>query len=85
MPIVDKTGDGSGDPSSSWFAITPSDSTDLAVKPRALYVGVSGDITMIGIDGVSCLFKAVPVGIWPLRPHRITVAGTAATNILGLI
>ena len=82
--MADKTGDGIGAPATHWFAITPSDSVDLAVVPRGLYVGVSGTLTVIDIDGTSCTFVAAPVGYHPLRPKRVMATGTAATNILGL-
>ena len=34
------------DQASSALAVTPSDSVDLANAPKALYIGVTGDITM---------------------------------------
>jgi hypothetical protein len=73
------------DPAGSSAAISPSDSADLAQIPKAIYVGVTGDITMkLKNDSASVLFKAVPVGVLPVRPVRIYATGTTATNIVAL-
>ena len=73
------------DQASSATVITPSDSIDLTYIPKALYVGVTGDITMtLKADSASVLFKAVPVGVLPVRPLRVYATGTTATNIVAL-
>lgn len=64
--------------------ITPSDSTDLAVGARALYVGGTGDITGITRGGATVTFKNVAVGIFPVSFRRILATGTTATFIIGL-
>ena len=51
---------------------------------RALYIGVAGDVTVILKSGASLLFKALPVGLYPIRAKRVAATGTAATNILAL-
>lgn len=82
--MADKSLGGQGEPASWAFAITPG-SDELAVYPRALYVGVAGDVevTMLG-DGVSATFVGVPAGtILPIRVSHVT-AGTTADSILGL-
>lgn len=62
-----------------------SDTVDLTETYRALYVGVAGDITAIlQEDSVAVLFKAVPVGVLPIKVSRIKVTGTTATNVVGL-
>lgn len=76
------------DPSRHASAITPSDSTVLT-GVRALYVGTTGDIAMIGVDAPSgatgVLFKAVPAGvILPFSPRQVLATGTTASNIVGL-
>lgn len=43
----------------------------------AIYVGTSADVTVVGSDGVSVVFKAPPAGtILPISPLKIT-GGTA--------
>jgi hypothetical protein len=69
--------------------VVTSDNVDLTDIPKALYVGVGGDIAMIGV-GASSLslgvtWKNVPSGaILPFRPRRILATGTTATNILAI-
>ena len=71
------------------FAITPSDSTDLDTFAKALYIGVSGDVSvhMAGDTAVSpttITFKSVPIGTLPVQVRRVLAATTTATNIIGL-
>lgn len=69
-------------PSDQAVAITPTDGLTIS-RPRALYVGVSGDITCT-MAGTSVLFKSVPVGFAPISPTLIAATGTTATNIIAL-
>lgn len=74
------------DPSNESAVVVPSDSQDIAI-PKGLYVGVGGDIAMIGEDdtGEARVWKNVVSGsILPFRPKRIYATGTTATNILAL-
>lgn len=72
-------------PATKAAAVTPSDGTDLTSIPRALYVGVSGDVSVdMEESGDAIVFKAVPVGILPIRVKRVRATGTTATNILAL-
>lgn len=73
------------DPVGSAVIITPSDSVQLTVIPKSIYVGVAGDITMLlAKDTVPVLFKAVANGVCPVRPLQIYATGTTATNIVAL-
>lgn len=63
--------------------VTPHDSN--ANQFSALYVGGTGDVTVIGRNGDSVLFKAVPVGaILPIATSKVMSTGTTATLITGL-
>lgn len=71
-------------------AVTPNDSTVIPTT-RALYVGVSGNITVRmadnfaqGTGGDNILFVAVPVGILPIQVDKVYSTGTAATSIIAL-
>ena len=77
--------------------VTPSDTVAVAIGPggtyaKKLYVGVTGDITLItaadqsgvGAVGTPVLFKAVPVGFLDVQVRQVLATGTTATNILGL-
>ncbi len=69
-------------PANRAFLIIPDDASDLAEKPRSIYVGGTGDI-VIRMNGVDVTFESVS-GILPVRPERVLATGTTATNIVGL-
>lgn len=65
-------------------AVTPSDTVNfpqgLAV---GLYVGVTGDVTLVNENGDTCLFKSVPAGKdIPCTCKRVNSTGTAASSIV---
>jgi len=64
-------------------AITPSDSTVIPY-PRAIYVGVSGDVRVKMKGGATVTFKAVPVGVLPIRPIQVLSTSTTATDMVAL-
>lgn len=67
------------------FAITPSDSTDLAVYANALWVGGTGNISLITLDGTTVLISGIPAGtVLPLQVKRVRSTSTTATAIVGL-
>lgn len=74
------------DPARSVFAVTTSDSADLPNGvAKSLYVGVSGDVTVIPADGsTGVTFKAHPVGYLLCQVSRVLATGTTATNIVAL-
>jgi hypothetical protein len=70
---------------SNAVAVTPDNTTLLTYLAEALYVGVTGDVTLLTASGQTVLFKAVPAGqyIWT-RTARVNSTATTATNILAL-
>lgn len=72
-------------PATGAFAVTPNDSSDLAKPVRALYIGVTGDVTVTFNDGTTQLFANVPVGVLPVQVKRVHSTGTTATGIVGLL
>jgi hypothetical protein len=74
-------------PAASVAAVTKSDSADIAKLdgnyPRALYIGVSGNVVVVFPDGTSGTFLSVPIGILPVQARRVGDS-TTATNILAL-
>lgn len=73
-------------PAGGAVAVTPHDTNVLtAGVSRALYIGVTGDVEVVMADGgTAVVFKAVPVGILPVRAQIVKAALTTATNILAL-
>lgn len=76
--------DNKTDPASGAAAVTPSDSTNFTVVPRAIYVGVGGDVVAV-INGTAITFKNVPTGaLLPIVCTRINSTSTTATNMVAL-
>lgn len=75
-------------PAASVAAVTPSDTVDIATLngacPRALYIGVSGNVVVVFPDGTSGTFLSVPIGVLPVQARRVNNTSTTATNILAL-
>lgn len=63
-------------------AITPHDSTNLTALPRAIYVGVTGDVVAVWQDDTTFTFKNVSAGtVLPIRPKRINSTNTTAASL----
>lgn len=62
-------------------AVTPSDTTDLPVASRALWVGTPGDLRVTTVGGTT---ETIPnVSGWvPGRISRVWAAGTEADGIV---
>lgn len=78
MPLSDPTGE--------FAAVTPHD-TNAIRTPRALFVGVAGNVAVSGANNSSgsVIFKGVPAGsILPIRPRLVLSTGTTATDIIAL-
>lgn len=77
---------GVSDPGANAAAVVPSDSTDLPVSSRALWVGGEGSVEVIMVNDTSpVVFAAVPAGtLLPLRVRRVLDTNTTATNIVAV-
>lgn len=75
-----------GAPSRAPFSVTPHDGNELAVIPKALYVGTGGVVILRGVDGSSDVtFKNVANGqVLDVRAQYVRATGTTATDIVGL-
>lgn len=72
-------------PAAEAVVITPTDGVDLARPARSLYVGTTGNITLIPEGGIAAvLFTAVPVGFFPVRVKQVLATGTTASTIVAL-
>lgn len=73
-------------PADDCFAITKSDSVNFTNMVRGIYVGGTGDVTILTPNGNTVTFTAVPVGtILPARAVRVNSTNTTATLMVGLI
>lgn len=75
---------GLGAPLTTGEAVTPHNTNELTKVSRALYIGVSGDVAVVMQDGTTLTFKAVPVGLLPIRVKIVKSTGTTATDIVAL-
>lgn len=72
-------------PAQGGFAITPSDSSDLAAETRGLWVGASGDLALVLASGDEVILAGAIAGsLLPLRVRRVKATGTTATSLVGL-
>lgn len=69
--------------------VTPNDSNNLRevdskpVATRGIYVGVSGDLSVVTEAEQTITLVNVVAGVWhPIRARRIRSTGTAATDIV---
>lgn len=75
------------DPASHAFAISKSDTDDMAYVTRKIWVGgtagANGDICLITLGGETVTLKAVPVGtLLEIRATRVKSTGTDAGLVL---
>jgi len=63
--------------------VVPNDLT-LLPKFRGLYVGVTGNIVIQHVSGVSVTYMAVPVGLLPVAGYRVMATGTTAASLVAL-
>lgn len=68
----------------NWVAVTPNDGADLAVIPKALYIGGAGNIVVNGADGNAATFAVTAGQILPIRARRVRATSTTATGIVAI-
>lgn len=74
-----------GGPARRAAAVTPSDTADLTIYAKALYVGGAGNVRVLtvgGEDGDAVTFANHPVGWLPVQVRRVLATGTTATQIV---
>lgn len=85
MPdIFEDRSSGLESPGYDAVSVTPSDSSNLPVTSRALYIGTSGDLRVIVGSGSTVTFVNVPEGILPMRVSRVLASGTTAADIVAV-
>jgi hypothetical protein len=81
------TGDDLDGPASRLRTITPSDTAPLPLASKAIYVGGTGDITIVAVsDAQAVTLPAVPAGtVLRIRAAKVMATGTTATNLVALV
>lgn len=65
--------------------VTPSDSVDLGVVSRSLYVGSAGNVSVVMLSGATVTFANVTSGsMLPIRVSRVRSTNTTASSIVSL-
>jgi len=72
---------GLNSPAENAAVVSKSDDTPLAVTSRALWIGETGDLTVIMNGGQTVTFLDVPVGWYPIRVTHVKTATTASSII----
>ena len=65
-------------PAVAHYLISPDDTQDLPVRPRALYVNAGGSVVLQDNDGQSVTYDVVAGTVLSLRPTRVLATGTTA-------
>ena len=65
-------------PAVAHYLIAPSDSEDLPVRPRAVYVNEGGTAVMQDNDGQTVSYLLSAGAVLSLRPVRVLASGTTA-------
>lgn len=72
-------------PARGVVSVTPSDTVDLTIPSRYLYVGSAGDVKVDMVDGTITIFTSVAAGtILPIRVSRVYLTLTTASGIIAL-
>ena len=72
-------------PAQCGVALVPSNTVDLAISTRAIYVGAGGDIKVTMAGGDTVTFTSVPQGmVLPIRAARVWATGTTAASLVGV-
>lgn len=74
-------------PARNAVAVVTSDTVDLSIYAKKLWIGVTGDVKVIlvgDLDAAPVTFKAVPVGWLEVQVRRVFATGTTATNIVAV-
>ncbi len=71
-------------PARRGYPITPSDASELATLPRAIWVSGAGTLRLRLVEGDDFTIT-VPAGVLlPLRASQVYATGTTATGLVGL-
>jgi hypothetical protein len=73
-------------PAGQLFAIAPSDSADLPMVTRGIYVGITGNLAVRDAEGNQVVLVQVQAGsVLPIRASRVLASGTTASSIVGMV
>jgi hypothetical protein len=68
-------------PANEHYTISPSDTVDLPVRPRAIYVQADGNAVLQSKSGVNVTYAVTAGQLLTIRPTRVLEEGTTAELI----
>jgi len=68
-------------PATIHFAITPSDTVDIPITPRAIYCDAAGTAVIQDRYGSNVTYNLLAGAVIPFRGTRVLATGTTATLI----
>lgn len=72
-------------PADNATEVTPNDTTPLAYVSRALYIGVTGNLSVTMQGGGNVTFVGLPAGtVLPVRVTHVRSSSTTASSIINL-
>ena len=66
------------------YSVTPSDTVKLTKLARGLWVGTTGNLSVLHIDGSQVTYVGVQ-GLIPVCVSRVNATGTTATDIVAMV
>jgi hypothetical protein len=72
---------GQSGPATRHFAISPSDDTDLALRPRAIVFQTDGAAVLRDEAGTDVTYSRYAGDVLPVRAVRVLATGTTATLV----
>lgn len=71
-------------PSRAPYAIVPSDTQELVLVPKGIFVGTGGDVVLRGVDGAAdVVYRNLPDASYvAVRALYVRATGTTATNLI---
>ena len=71
-------------PATAPFPILPSDSAELPLATKGIYVGTGGDVTLRGINAAADVtYRNLPDASYiAVRASHVRATGTTATNLI---
>lgn len=82
--FFEKHSTGLDSPGEEHFDITPSDTVDMEIRPRSIYIGVGGSLTLRSKKGVDVTYQPGDDSYILFKAVRVMATGTTATGLIGV-
>jgi hypothetical protein len=70
-------------PAANGAAVAPSDTANLPVASKRLWIGGAGNVSLVTVNGTALTYTAVPAGTYlQVRAQQVKATGTTATDII---